>query len=511
MSQNIFKCIFTVLILNSYAFADSNILLNQAGSEIDLSNKLTKPKQLSLDNPFVIQLFSSWKATGPLEFSSNEWIELILNKDHVKALSLLPTIKDPKLKAIKQASELFLLYKVGATQAFLNQWIEVASSTNFLQTEFGIALDQIVGEKSTQLLLENGFFISKEIGSKLKKIELIPSKLNYSLQALKALRTRENAVAWIGKLDENDPLRMPLAQTALLFYAQEGKLGASGKIIKDVVEPILNKSSNEEELSLYFMTLGRLLYQAGALGEAKKYFNLIPETSSYFLKARTEALWVHLKEKDYSRTKGELATLELSMFNDKFYPEAYLISAMANVILCQFVESKNAINRFIDVNKKWAIEIEKNLKDPQALPVAPNFVISHLERSKASLLSEKKLLESSSFDSRYKDRIDEVVADIDSAIKNEITVQWMNRKKVLENALYKMKFVKIELISRMRAVEMNMKIAGSDEVRMQNAAPVRNNQLSFPSDGTLWGDELFNMSASVINKCITGEYKGDKK
>lgn len=511
MSQIIFKTILTAVMLNSFAIADSNTLLNQAGSEIDLSQKLTKQKQLSLDNPFVIQLFSSWKALGPLDFSTNEWVELILNKDHEKALTLLPTIKDPKLKAIKQASELFLLYKIGATQTFLNQWIEVASSTNFLQTEFGIALDQIVGEKSTQLILENGFFISNEIGLKLKKIETTPSKLNYSLQALKALRTRENAVAWIGKLDESDPLRMPLAQTALLFYAQEGKLGASGKIIKDVVEPILNKSSNEEELSLYFMTLGRLLYQAGALGEAKKYFNLIPETSSYFLKAKTEALWVHLKEKDYSRTKGELATLELSMFNDKFYPEAYLISAMANVILCQFVESKNAINRFIDVNKKWAIEIEKNLKDPKALPVSQNFILSHLERTKVSLLNEKKVLELASYDSRYKDRIDGIVVDIDTLLKTEIASQWSNRKKMLESALYKMKFVKIELISRMRAVEMNMKIAGSDEVRMQNAAPVRNNQLSFPSDGTLWGDELFNMSASVINKCIAGEYRGDQK
>lgn len=511
MSQIIFKSILSLLILNSFALADSNTLLNQAGSEIDLSSKLTKQKQLSLDNPFVIQLYSSWKALGPLDFSSNEWIELILNRDHEKALSQLSTIKDSKLKAIKQASELFLLYKVGATQTFLNEWINVASSTNFLQTEFGIALDQIVGEKSTQLLLDNGFFISQEIGSKLKKIESIPSKLNYSLQALKALRTRENAVTWIGKLDENDPLRMPLAQTALLYYAQEGKLGASGKIIKDVIEPILNKSSNEEELSLYFMTLGRLLYQAGALGEAKKYFNLIPETSSYFLKARTEALWVHLKEKDYSRTKGELATLELSMFNDKFYPEAYLISAMANVILCQFVESKNAINRFINVNKKWAVEIEKNINDPKALPVDQSFIISHLERSKVSLLSEKKLLESSSFDRRYTDQIEGVVTNIDKSLKTEITAQWVNRKKMLESALYKMKFVKIELISRMRAVEMNMKIAGSDEVRIQNAAPVRNNQLSFPNDGTLWGDELFNMSASVINKCITGGYKGDQQ
>jgi predicted protein tyrosine phosphatase len=78
---------------------------------------------------------------------------------------------------------------------------------------------------------------------------------------------------------------------------------------------------------------------------------------------------------------------------------------------------------------------------------------------------------------------------------------------MLESALYKMKFVKIELISRMRAVEMNMKIAGVDEVSTQNAALAKNNQMSFPVDKTIWGDEIFHMSASVKNKCQTGNLK----
>ncbi len=500
-----------LLLISSNVFADTKTLLNQEGNEIDLSAKMARQKQLTLDNPFVIQLYSSWKALGALEFSTNEWVELILNKEHEKALAMLPSLKDPKIKNLKQATELYLLYENGLTQSFFNEWIDVASSTNFLETEFGIAIDQIVGEKTTQLIMKNGFFISPENALKLKKIENAPSKINYSLQALNALRTRENAVAWIGKLDENDALRMPLAQTALLHYATEGKLGASGKIIKDVIEPILNKSSSEEELSLYFMTLGRLLYQAGALGEAKKYFDLIPESSSYFLKAKTEALWVHLKARDYSRTKGELATLELSLFNDKFYPEAYLVSAMANVMLCQFVESKKAINRFIDVNKKWASTIEKNINDPKAPPVNENIILSNLNRAKASLIEEKAKLQKLVIDGSYQSPIESSIVLVDNQLRTEISKQWSNRKAMLESALYKMKFVKIELISRMRAVEMNMKIAGSDEVSLQRAAPLRNNQLSFPNDGHLWGDELFNMSATVINKCIKDELPRESK
>jgi len=70
-----------------------------------------------------------------------------------------------------------------------------------------------------------------------------------------------------------------------------------------------------------------------------------------------------------------------------------------------------------------------------------------------------------------------------------------------------MQFAKIELISRMRAISMNLKVASNDEVSEQSAAPVRSNQMSFPNDGMVWGDELFHMSAAVKNKCLKGELK----
>ena len=499
------KTLASLVLLSSFTvLADSGTLLNQAGSDIDLTSQIQGQKQLKLDNPYVIQLYSSWKALGNSDYSSGQWVELILNKEHDKALGLLPTIKDSKFLAIKEASELYLLFETGNYQTFFNKWIELSSNGKFLQTELAVALDQIVGPKTTQLIMENGFYLTKENSEKLKRIETFNSKINFSLQALKALRSRENAVVWIGKLDETDPLRLPLAQTAILHYAKDGKLGASGKLLKGVVEPLIKNSNNTEELSLYFVTLARLLYQAGATGEAKKYYDLIPESSNYFLTARTEALWAHLKDKDYSRTKGELATLELGVFNDKFYPEAYLVSAMASVKLCEFSDAKSAINRFITVNRKWAQEIEKNISNPNAPAITKNFFLTNLEKAKKSLLAEKKNLEAKKLSTQYTQSIDGLVSSIDSVVKAEIQSQWKNRKTVLETALYKMRFVKIELISRMRQFNLNQKIADSDEVSQQSAATVRRNQLSFPYDGVLWGDELFNMSAAVKNKCIRG-------
>ena len=498
------KIAISLLVLTKLTYADSNSLLNQAGGDIDLNPQIQNQKSLNLDNPFVIQLFSSWKAAGALEMSTNQWVELVLNKEFDQALSLLPAIRDPKMAKITEASELYLLFKTSKFQSFVNKWIEVSSRSPFLQTELGLSLDQVVGQKSTELFLQQGILLTLDQMQKLKSLEEYPSKMNITLQAFKALRTGENALKWIGKLDDTDPLRMPLAKTALLFFAKDGKLGASGKIIKSVVEPILNKSDDEEEISLYFITLARLLYQAGALAESKKYYDLIPQSSKHYLKARTESLWAHLRERDYSRTKGELATLEMSIFNKEFYPEAYLVSAMANVMLCQFTESRSAINRFIDVNKVWAKEIESNLGNAKAKPVDLNFFLMNLNKAEVSLNLEIKSLQDKDPQSSYLSPLKEKLSMVESLRNNEIQTQWKNRKTLLETALYKMNFVRVELLSRMRQYELNRPIANGDEVRVQNAATAKRNQLKFKNDGVLFGDELFHMSASITNKCHFG-------
>ncbi len=506
------KSLTVILLFCSFGiYADSKSLQALDGSEIDFTPQLQLQKQFALDNPFSIQVFSTWKSIDKLDLATNQWIELVLDKKFEDALIQLPTIvelnKTPKLTALKNSSELYLLYETNQIQSFLKKWIELAGSTNFLETELGVALDQMIGPKATRLIWDNGFYLSPEDLLKLKKIEATPSKINYSLQALRALRSGEDAVSWIGKLKNDDLFRMPLAQTALLQYARAGKLGASGKIIKSVVEPILNNSSNEEDLSLYFMTLGRLLYQAGAMAESIRYYELIPETSSYFLKARSEVLWAYLNERDFSKTKGELGSLELKLFDDKFYPEAYVISAMANVMLCQFSESREAINRFIKVNKKWVKEIDVNLNNENAKPVHENFFLTNLDKAKLSLEKEKDYFKAKNLENQYVKSIDNDLEGIKNSKRSEIVAQWNNRKTILETALYKMKFVKIELISRMRAVEMDLKVAQEDVVNRQDAATARKNQIRFPKKGPLWGDELFNMSATVINKCANGEVK----
>lgn len=492
------------------ALGNTDLLLNKEGSDLDFSKQLTVRTQLELDDPFLIQLYSRWKALGALENATNNWMNFIFSKDYKKALLTLDQVEEGKVQSLKKPAELYLLFRNGYFQTFLDEWITYTSETSFLNSELGLALDQVVSAQGSQLLLTSGFFMTDDMAEKLSKTENTKnSELNFSLQAFKALKTGENALQWIGKLKHTDELRLHLAHTALLSYGKEGKLGASGKLIKQVVEPWIVKSEKVEEISLYYMTLARLLYQAKAYDQAGVYYNLVPETSRYFMEARTEYLWVLLQQRDFSKAMGELASLKLSIFDDVFYPEIYLASAIGHTMLCQFTDAKESIHRFVKVNKHWIKKIEEAKADKNPVPVRENFYSQRMRNQVVSLKKEINDLKKHKV-ARYRGRLEEKLNAVNAALVVEAKRQWLNREAILDSALYKLKFVRIELLSRMRALAEGLKdqIPTKDMVKTYASAPVRRskNEMVFPHDGMLWGDEIFNMSAEVRNECIRGKF-----
>ena len=66
-----------LLLLNFIAFSvlgNSGALLDQDGSDIDIASKVQTVKSLNLDNPFLIQAFSSWRALGALNPETNLFV-----------------------------------------------------------------------------------------------------------------------------------------------------------------------------------------------------------------------------------------------------------------------------------------------------------------------------------------------------------------------------------------------------------------------------------------------------
>ncbi len=485
-----------LVLLPSLGFASSEALLNGKGSELNFSKELDSRPNITLDDPFLIQLYAEWKSnTSNL---SNEIISLIFNKNYNKALKTLK--KNKPSNKISKATELYLLYKLELNQSFLSQWINYAGDLR--ESQLAIGIDQTVNKDLSQIFNLQGFALTESDVEKLEAVENLSLNTNYFLQGLRANKKDLNLLKWIGKLPVDDKVRLNLAYRSVYNYAQSGKLGASGKIVKRVIEPWIEKSEDTEEISIYYLTLARLLYQVGALEQSEHFYSLIPQQSKYFLQARTEVLWIHLRSRNFSKAKGELATLELGLFDDRFYPEVYLVSAMANVILCQFSDAKHSIDRYINVNKEWSKLIDKNLKSENPEIVRMSFNVKNYKKSLKTINSEIALLSNMGLMSSV-NALKERSKFIQFQMRQEALLQWKNRKKILENSLYRMKFVRVELLSKMRLLAEGMhKELNNGNSHVYASNKFTKQQLQFPNDGVLWSDELFNMNAHVRNLCL---------
>ena len=505
---------FLLLMFFKESFASTQDLINQQGGELILSGQINREKTLELDNPFRIQVYTLSKTLGKLERKAEYFIQTFLSKEYKKSLSNLETLNKTKLAPYKEAIELYLLYSLELYQTFTHQWIKLASTQKlkYLDSDLGVALDQMITDKGSDPFWDSGVFLTRDEKLRLKELERASSSgTNNILQGFKALRRGEDALKWIGNLGDQDKLKVYLAKTLILDFSKKRKLGASGKLIKNILEPYIEKSSDVYEIAEYYLILARLLYQAKAYKQAETYYKLIPESSPLFVQARSEILWVHLQQRDFAKVMGDLASLKLSVFDKDFYPEIYLSSAIGHTMLCQFTDARESIHRFVKVNREWVKQIDKNLKKENPPLIKENFVSKLIKRQLEGLESEKEFFQEIKV-TRYQKGLKHHQVETEKMLSLEAKRHWENRERILEKALYKMKFVRIELLSRMRSLsEGLLKGKGKwnkvDMLKTYSSASVKRlrNQLEFLYDGMLWSDEIFHLSAEVRNECLLGK------
>jgi hypothetical protein len=97
--------------------------------------------------------------------------------------------------------------------------------------------------------------------------------------------------------------------------------------------------------------------------------------------------------------------------------------------------------------------------------------------------------------------------------------QWKNDRAILTEAIRKMQFVKVELLSQMRMAQMQP--GTGDAIQVSAAAPMRDpeapraatpsakitvedGQMTFPFDGVIWPDELFRLRSAAQSRCLKG-------
>lgn len=491
----------------AYAGTGTDLLLKNTTKINDLDKMIQVKKSLELNDTFLVQSYGALRAAGIKDRYIQNFFDLVFDKNYLKAIkqSHILTPKSKVEEKLVSASRLYVLWKLQLPQTFFNAWLKESSQYDFLNTELGIALDQIISPNASKWLIDNSIFISKAQKAVIDKLATKQSKFNHSVQAYRNLRRGDKSFPWISNLETKDPLRTKLAESVILDFAKKGKLGEAAKVLKDVFEPVLADENDTEKISAYYLLLARLLYQAKAYEASKEYYSLIPDESKRFLPAKIESLWISMRQNDHSVILGDLKTLELSMFKDKFLPELFLVSSMANLQLCQFLPVQKSFSDFISVNKKFAKEVKLNLESSKPSQLnKDNFYINQLNTA----LYKREL---------ELNNLVEIDYPVDEEMKNwgrlislrrnlEIKQEWKNRQRMLEITLKKMRFVKVEFLSTMRRVQNQLaQMKNADTISTTTSALDKSDKIEFDYDGVLFGDELFNYTSKIKNLCLQGK------
>ena len=482
---------------------------------------------LTLTDAFLIEFFTSWKTHQGLSYDINRWSMDIL-KHRFKQAAHLWTVVDKQAPRdfriqIKMA-RLYLMWKLDLPQTFIDLLLESIGDEKLKNSKLMAALDQVISEHAPQWFMEKAPLLTTQQKKMLFKVDASKNALLSTVKLWALFRSGEKAIPFLKALPASHSFKIPLAQTVVLDLARQNRLGEAGKIMKQEVEPAIHHKNDPKVLSLYYLTLGRLLYQAGALEAAEVFYRKIPNSVPEFLNARTELLWVLLRKGDIADLRGELTSLGMGVFSDKFLPEIYLVRSISNLKLCQYDLVEKDFKDFIEINRKWANEISRALKSKNPpTPWRGDFFIDLAKKSLAQKEKEIETLERLGKESikatlpavgiqahwaHAKVRVQLSLEDAKKHLLKEYRRFWKNQELVLYEIIRKMKFVKVETMTQIHTAAKKGDLynkTGGDQVSTVQASqstPDSADRLSFPFDGVLWPDELFKMQSVARNYCL---------
>ena len=98
------------------------------------------------------------------------------------------------------------------------------------------------------------------------------------------------------------------------------------------------------------------------------------------------------------------------------------------------------------------------------------------------------------------------LARLEKIRESEYRRQWRNNALLLTEAIRKMRFVKIELISQLnmgQAPHPNSEVSKTNEDEAEDKISAEaSGKWSFPFDGVMWPDELFAARSTAHNVCL---------
>jgi len=96
------------------------------------------------------------------------------------------------------------------------------------------------------------------------------------------------------------------------------------------------------------MNLARAFYERKEFKSSLEQYSKIPRESDLWLQTLLEGAWAFFLIQKHNNTLGNIHTIHSPFFQNRFYPESYILSAITYLRLCRYESAKTSLKRFGD-------------------------------------------------------------------------------------------------------------------------------------------------------------------
>lgn len=94
------------------------------------------------------------------------------------------------------------------------------------------------------------------------------------------------------------------------------------------------------------MNIARVHYEKKRFTKAISFYRRIPRHSDYWLDAIWETSWAFFFLEKFNNTLGQIHTIHSPFYENRFYPETYILQAITFLRLCRYKEVKRSMRLF---------------------------------------------------------------------------------------------------------------------------------------------------------------------
>ena len=127
----------------------------------------------------------------------------------------------------------------------------------------------------------------------------------------------------------------------------QGKHSQSIGLFQKVAESAGRDDNGDELRELAHLNMARVYYETKKFRQSIEYYSRIPRgVENNWLDAIWEASWAFFLMQKHNNALGNIHTIHSPFFNNRFFPESYVLQAVTYLRLCRYDEVKDSLKKF---------------------------------------------------------------------------------------------------------------------------------------------------------------------